>query len=358
MGYHPLLINLSALIQKPTGISVYAHNLLPELKQLNPTVISSEKLLELSHIELPDGLSPEYGLKGHIRRLWWLQNSLPKLYRSLESDLIFSPLPEAPIYKNCRFIITVHDLIPLRFPRQLSPLTNYFRYLVPLILKEAVHIICDSDSTARDLKQFYKIQDKKVTTIPLAYDAANFQFKDRALGNYFLYIGRQDIYKNLRRLIIAFSQICNTTDTELWLVGPQDPRYTPQLNNQIQHLGIDKRVRFLDYVPYTELPNLLGSALALAFPSLWEGFGLPMLEAMACGTPVIASNLSSLPEVAGDAAVLIDPYQVDELAAAMSMVANDAQLRNKLRKAGLEQAQKFSWDKTGRQTAEVLQKFL
>lgn len=359
MNRQPLLVNLSALIQKPTGISVYARNLLPELMPLNPMVLASQDFPKVAQIQIPDNLSPEYGLKGHAHRLWWLQSSLPKIYREFDSNLIFSPLPEAPIYRECRFITTVHDLIPLRFPRQLSPLTNYFRYVVPLILREAVHIICDSDATARDLEDFYKIKREKITTIPLAYDQNNFKFnRQQKKENYFIYIGRQDTYKNLRRLVEAFSKICHETDTQLWFIGPYDRRYTPQLIEQAKELDVETRVRFLDYVAYTELPKLLGGALALTFPSLWEGFGLPALEAMACGTPVITSKLSSLPEVVGDAAMLVDPYNVSELAAAMKMLANNAQLQKKLQIEGLERAKPFTWEKTGQQTMEVLKRFL
>ncbi|MBX2863018.1 MAG: glycosyltransferase family 4 protein [Leptolyngbyaceae cyanobacterium MAG.088] len=359
MSHQPLLVNLSALIQKPTGISVYARNLLPELKPLNPMVLGNQNFAGIKQLTIPNNLSPEYGLKGHVKRLWWLQNSLPRIYQELESTLIFSPLPEAPIYRKCRFITTVHDLIPLRFPRPWSPLTNYFRYVVPLILREAVHIICDSDSTARDLEEFYEIKREKMTTIPLAYDRKTFKFdRGQTEANYFLYIGRQDTYKNLGRLVEAFSQICAVTDTQLWFVGPRDQRYTPQLVDQVKHLDIESRVRFLDYVAYSELPKLLGGALTLTFPSLWEGFGLPALEAMACGTPVIASNLSSLPEVVGAAAILVDPYNVAELADAMKMVANDAQLRAQLQVKGLERAKQFTWEKTGQHTMEVLRRFL
>ena len=362
MSDHSLLVNLSTLIKKPTGISVYARNLLPELKTLDPTILSSQPFANFSHRTVAPNLTPEYGFKGHLRRLWWLQNSLPKIYQDLDSRLIFSPLPEAPIYSNCRFIITVHDLIPLRFPRPFSPLTNFFRTFVPQVVRQAVHIICDSDSTARDLEQFYQIKRHKITTIPLAYDQENFTWipplTSQPAERYFIYIGRQDAYKNLERLIDAFSFVGPKTDTQLWFVGPQDARYTPHLMVQVKELGLTGRVRFLNYVSYAELPNLLRGALALTFPSLWEGFGLPALEAMACGTPVIASNVSSLPEVVGEAAILIDPYNVNELADAMTMLAQDAQMQASLRQKGLEHVKKFSWCKTGQQTVDVLKRFL
>ena len=366
MSDRSLLVNLSALMQKPTGISVYTRNLLPELAALNPIILSNQKKAgdhtNITQINIPNRLSPEYGYKGHIRRLWWMQNALPKLYRELDSHLIFSPLPEAPIYTGCRFIVTAHDLIPLRFSQKWSLSSNYFRYVVPKILKEAVHIVANSHATAQDLESFYNINSRKITPIPLAYDKETFKRYDSSDSQqrerYFIYIGRQNAYKNLGRLIEAFSQISQATATQLWLVGPYDQRYTAQLTAQAEALGVAASIRFLDYVAYAELPSLLNSAIALTFPSLWEGFGLPVLEAMACGTPVITSNLASLPEVTGDAAILIDPYNVDELADAMRMVATNSQLRQRLSAAGLARASMFSWEKTGRQTVNAIAQFV
>ncbi len=177
---------------------------------------------------------------------------------------------------------------------------------------------------------------------------------------YFLYIGRQDPYKNLHRLIESFALIKNNncSDCQLWLAGAKDPRFTPQLQQQIVELDLTERVKFLDYVSYEELPRIIGQAIALVFPSLWEGFGLPVLEAMACGTPVITSNLSSLPEVAGDAALLVDPYNQEEIAAAMEAVVVEGGLRDRLCTLSIARASQFSWAKTGEETVAVLKEYL
>ncbi|MFN7202528.1 MAG: glycosyltransferase family 4 protein, partial [Aphanizomenon sp.] len=132
----------------------------------------------------------------------------------------------------------------------------------------------------------------------------------------------------------------------------------PLLEIQTQELGINHLVKFLNYVPYNELPIIINQAIALVFPSLWEGFGLPVLEAMACGTPVITSNISSLPEVAGDAAILINPYNIEEIIAAMKIIINDSETRKQLSEKGLKRANQFTWEKTGLATVEVLKKYL
>ncbi|MCA1992244.1 MAG: glycosyltransferase family 4 protein [Coleofasciculus sp. S288] len=394
-----ILVNLSVLFSKPTGISTYAINLFPHLQPLNPTLLISPPVsrglpLASSHTcyPIPSNLTPEQGTKGHFRRLFWTQLQLSKIYNTLRSRLLFSPIPEAPLYTNCRYVVMVHDLIPLRFPRRFSPLTPYFRYYIPQVLAQAQHIICNSTATARDITDFFHIPSAKITPIPLAYDANHFRCLDQPSGTtplppllrgeyeekrlssgdskesreeevsrnrpYFLYIGRHDPYKNLHRLIDAFAALPNCRDYELWLVGSTDQRYTPKLEAQAHQLSLTHQVKFIDYAPYEQLPTLISHAIALVFPSLWEGFGIPVLEAMACGTSVITSNLSSLPEVAGDAALLVNPYNTSEIAEAMQAIATDSELRSHLRTLGLNRASQFSWAKTGQTTVEVLQRYL
>ncbi|MCW5314781.1 glycosyltransferase [Nostoc sp. KVJ3] len=358
MSANQLIINLSILLSKPTGISNYADNLVPYLKFLQPTLLTAKNYPEFNCYLVPDNLTPAQGTKGHFRRLIWTQFQLPQIFMDLRSHLLFCPLPEAPIYTNCRFVVMSHDLIPLRFPKRFSRLTSYHRYYVPQVLNQAQHIICNSSATARDIIDFYQIPTSKITPIPLAHDRNHFRFLNLPTRNYFLYIGRQDIYKNLNRLIAAFAALPNSGDYELWLAGPTDLRYTSILQAQVEELGITHQVKFLDYVPYGELPTIINQAIALVFPSLWEGFGLPVLEAMACGTPVITSNLSSLPEVAGDAAILINPYNTGEITEAMQAIATDSGLRSRLSSQGIAHSQQFSWEKTGKATSEVLSRYL
>jgi glycosyltransferase involved in cell wall biosynthesis len=226
-------------------------------------------------------------------------------------------------------------------------------------LRQAQHIICNSTATAQDITQFWKIPAAKITPILLAYDTQHFRPTpqiDPPDRPYFFYIGRPDPYKNLHRILWALTAL--PPDYQLWIAGSTDRRYTPLLQAQIQDLNLGDRVKFLDYVTYEQLPMLYSQAIALIFPSLWEGFGFPVLEAMACGTPVITSNLSSLPEVAGDAAILVDPYNDDDIADAMQQIIRDDGGRSQLRLAGLQRSAQFSWAKTGRQTAEVLARFI
>lgn len=353
-----MLVNLSFLTAKPTGIATYATNLFPHLHCLNPTLLTSQSIANYTCYPVPPNLTPDSGTKGHFRRLWWTQLQLPRIYQKLRSRLLFSPVPEAPLFSNCRYIVTVHDFIPLRFPKPLSPLTPYFRHYVPQVLAQAEHILCNSTATAGDIIDFFHISASKITPILLAHDANHFRFLNLPKHNYFLYIGRHDPHKNLHRIIAAFAALPSCRDYELWLAGPSDSRYTPALKASVDRLGITNQVKFLDYVPYNQLPTTLNSAIALVFPSLWEGFGFPVLEAMACGTPVITSNLSSLPEVAGDAALLVNPKNTGEITAAMQSIAADSGLRDRLSTLGITRASSFSWAKTGLATVEVLSRYL
>lgn len=365
---HPVAINLAFVGKKPTGLATYAINLMPKLNLPEAVLLASERFKPrlsahaICH-EVPANLTYEQGKLGHLRRMIWTQTQLPQICNRLQASLLFSPVPEAPLGLRCPSVVMVHDLIPLRFPRFTSPLTQYFRFYVPQVLEQARQILCNSEATAQDLVNFFQVPAAKITAIPLAHDADHFQvlplvrekMPDRP---YFLYVGRHDPYKNLARLIQAYATLLKSDpnlDYELWIAGAADPRFTPILQQQVIELGMADRVKFLDYVTYDQLPVLLNRAVAMVYPSLWEGFGFPVLEAMACGTPVITSNLSSLPEVAGDAAILVNPYRVTEITAAMQQVITDANLCAQMCSAGLARAQQFSWAKTAEATAAVLQ---
>ncbi|MEL6223257.1 MAG: glycosyltransferase family 1 protein [Cyanobacteria bacterium J06627_8] len=353
-----LIINLAFLNQQPTGLMTYGLNVVPHLQTLHPTILTPQPFPGEKTYSIPATMTADQGSKGHARRLAWTQFKLPSIYKELDASLLFSPIPEAPLGSQTRFVVTVHDVIPLRFPKRVSPLTLYSRYYVPQVLRQAEHIVANSTATAQDVVDFFDIPASSITPIPLAYDADHFRVLDVPKKNYLLVLGRPDPHKNIHRVLDAFAQLLNNSEVELWLAGTPDPTLTPQLMTHANELGIRQRVKVLDYISYDELPMLLNQAIALVFPSLWEGFGLPVLEAMACGTPVITSNLSSLPEVAGDAALLIDPYDVEAIAQAMHTVFNDTTVQHNLRTAGLKRVKQFSWEKTGQYTAEVLTRYL
>lgn len=376
-----MLINLAYLVDWPTGTTAYALNLIPYLQRLSPTYLATpaSKLDSCSpqYIPVPDNMAQ--GTVGHVRRLWWTQFQLPKHYchSKCHSKLLFSPIPEAPLAissRHSRSVVTFHDLIPLRFPATFGAIKYYYRHYVPQVLKQAQHIICNSEATARDITNFYGISARKITPILLAYDASHFrpvpapanQLKDWLTNcpsgfdiadrPYFLTLGRHAPYKNIKTAIAAIKWLPNH---RLLIAGPEDPRYTPDLKAFARDIGVSSQLEFVSYVPYAQLPALISGAIALVFPSLWEGFGLPVLEAMACGTPVIASKLASLPEVAGDAAYFVkNPADADEIGVAMKAIATTPGVNRQLSEAGLQQVRRFSWEETGKATGELLEKYL
>ena len=356
-----LLVNLAHCLKQPTGITSYTLTLLPYLNRLPSRYLSSLSLpgeAEERRIPIADGMSAEFGLKGHLKRLWWTQIGLPRVARQKRASLMFCPLPEGPRGQKAPFVMTLHDLIPLRFSRPWSPTHLYYRYYLPGLLEEAQHIICNSRTTADDVMNVFGCPGQKLTVIPLAYDESQFRWLDLPEKNYFLCVGRSAPHKNWARILSAFAKLPHHDQYELWLVGPTDARFTPPLIHQAQELGISEQLRILDFLEPEALVKVINQAVALVFPSLREGFGLPILEAMACGTPVITSCRPPMTEVAGDAALWVDPVRVESITQAMERLVTDQALRHHLRAAGFANLHKFSQQKMGEATVEVLQDFM
>ena len=354
-----LLVNLSYYNRNESGLEIYAKNILPFLKSLNPILLTAVAFPDFECYAVPETLSSRYEWRGHLRRLKWTQVELARIYKRLGASLLFSPIIEAPIFSNVRSVITIHDSIPLRFGKPLKFSPSYHQFVLPLVAKRAIHVFCNSHSTAQDAVRFYGISENKITVTHLGFDHEHFRPmpKERAT-KYFLYLGRPDVNKNLFRVIDAFCALTCEEPIELWIAGKKDSVYYPPLQDYANKTARASQIKFLDYVPYSELPKLISNAEALVFPSLWEGFGLPALEAMACGTPVITSNISSLPEIVGDAALLVNPYQTEEITQAMMRLLYDTSLAHTLSQKGLAQAQKFRWQFTGEATLKKLKELL
>ena len=356
-----LLVNLAHCLKQPTGITSYALTLVPFLNQLQPRYLSPMPLAgeaEEWRLSVPTDMTAAAGFKGHLKRLWWTQTQLPQIADNAQASLIFSPLPEAPRGSQTPFVLTMHDLIPLRFNRPWSPTRLYYRHYLPGLLAEAQHIICNSQTTADDVMAVYGCAAKQLSVIPLAYDESRFRWLDLPPQNYFLCLGRSAPHKNWGRILRAFARLPQRHQYELWLAGPTDHRFTPPLLAQAEELGIAHQLRVLDFLEPEELVNVINQAIALVFPSLWEGFGIPILEAMACGTPVITSNGLPMAEVAGDGALLVEPREDKSIAQAMERLVREENLRHQLRTAGFANLKKFSQQKMGTATVEVLKQFM
>jgi glycosyltransferase involved in cell wall biosynthesis len=339
-----LLLNYRPVLRQPTGIGVYANAVLPALQQL-------------PHVLIPGG--EEGSAQQRLKRLAWTQLELPRLARRHQASLIFTPAPEGYLGpQRIPQVVMVHDLRPISHPER-SLQSVYFRSWVPPLLRAARHVLTNSRFTAAEIQRCTGLPAERITVIPLGYDAEAFCPGPPEPGSeqrpYLLHVGQAYPHKNLRRLIQAFAQVASAhPELRLVLAGKPHATETPQLQTLVAELGLQSRVEFRAYVPASNLPDLYRGALALVFPSLWEGFGLPVLEAMACGTPVITSLGSGTEEVVGDAALLIDPTDTDALTQVLRRLLDQSSLQEQCRRQGLERAAQFSWAGTAAATQAVI----
>jgi glycosyltransferase involved in cell wall biosynthesis len=261
-----------------------------------------------------------------------------------------------------RPIVTVHDVARLCF--EFDEESTREKSLLKLDvrgIKRAAHIIAVSQNTKHDLVRYLKVPEDKVSVVYNGVDHNIFKPcpKKPIDEPYILYVGSERPRKNLPRLLQAFSKIrADFPSLKLLKVGSPGRSYEfrKQTLREVESLRIGDDVTFVDHIPEDDLPYYYSCASLLAYPSLYEGFGLPPLEAMACGCPVVTSNISSLPEVVGDAASMIDPYSVDALAKAMAEILVNVRLRGEMVERGLTRAKRFSWERTAEETLKVYER--
>lgn len=288
---------------------------------------------------------------------------LPKAVRCWGIDVFHAPNYMMPLWlpSGIRRVVTMHDLIPLLF-RDFSPrsrknrLFPVYRFILHQVAAKADRIIAVSDFTRRDVVQ-HLLGGEAGDKITVVHEAARPGYSPSVkLAREqieFLFVGRRDPYKNLPLLIQALARVREQGyPARLRVIGTDDPRY-PEARHLSTELGVEDVVTWSGHVPDEALVQAYQQADVFVMPSNYEGFGLPVLEAMACGTPVICSNRGALPEVAGDAALLIDPHEPGQLAEAMIRLVRHPEERSALAERGLLRAGQFSWDETARQTIAV-----
>jgi glycosyltransferase involved in cell wall biosynthesis len=284
-------------------------------------------------------------------------------------DVLFVPAHVLPLVHTRRCVATVHDLGFLYFPEAHRWRDRgYLEWSTAWNGRQSMAVIADSQATRADLVRECRVPSSKVHVIPLGRDETLGSVGDHAalegvrarygIGRaYLLYVGTLQPRKNLSRILAGFAQVAadpGMVGIQLVLAGKRGWLYE-DLFAQAKRAGLGARVFFPGYVEHADLAALYSGAIGFVFPSLYEGFGMPVLEAQSCGVPVMTSNNSSLPEVAGDAALLVDPQDVDEIAAAMLRLATDDALRADLVERGYANARRFSWEKCARETLAVLE---
>ena len=278
-----------------------------------------------------------------------------------------SPFYALPYALSLPLVVTLEDVTPLVLPQEMPNAAKRLVYqmLNQLAARRARQVITLSNAARDDLVKYLHISREKITVIPLATFDAFQPAAARAIervrtaldlpARYVLYLGINKPHKNLLRLVQAWKKI--QADAVLLIAGHWDTRF-PEVKDFVARENLGERVLFRHDVAEANLAPLVSGAITFVFPSLHEGFGLPPLEAMACGTPVVCANASSLPEVVGEAAVLFDPLDVSDIERALERVLADANVRMELRDKGLKQARQFSWERTARETLQVYQEVI
>lgn len=363
-----IAVNAAIVGERPTGLGLYALALVRALDALGERLVvfsSRADLLAGSGAlprPAPAAVRPERGATGHVLRILWTQLVLRARLRSLRPSLLLNVMPEGLLAPAMPQVTVIHDVLPLRYIDEYPRQQYYFRHYVPAVLRASRAVVVSSESTRRDLLHFYGLPPALLRVVPCGYDAGRFTPGPPAGGRgrapYALYVGNVMPHKNLERLVEAFARAAAGTDRRLVIIGSGRPVHEQALRRSLATAGVAGQVEWRPYATDEELPRLYREARMLLLPSLYEGFGMTALEAMACGTPVIASSASSLPEVVGEAGLLVDPLDAPALAGAIGRLFADDGLAAALRQRGIARARLFSWERTGREVQEVIREAL
>ena len=348
--------------QPTTGSGQYLRALLPALKRRAP----ENEYVVLAPKDKSDQSFSSFA--GNLAKLWFEQVAFANACRRERADIAHVPYWASPFFPPTRTVVTIHDLIPLLLPAYRgSPLVRAYTRLVAASARRADAVIADSECSARDIVQHLGIDAARVRVVYLAADPRYRPIDDTAAvrrkyalpEKYLLYLGGFDQRKNVRVMIEALARLPEfyTAGYRLVLAGVNlgtDSAFFPNPQRIAREVGLpDNAIQYLGWVEEADKPALYSAAAVFLFASVYEGFGLPPLEAMACGAPVICSNASSLPEVVGDAALLVGPRDAGAWADALRAVLTDDARRAAIRARGIAQARKFSWERAADETLAV-----
>ena len=353
----------TTLVGRISGVGYYTKRLLDALTDGVPGAEGTEVVV-LSNRPVPVAPRPprvrvHEGSRFPVRSVW-MQLSLPRILRALKPDVVHFTNYLAPVGSRVPYVVSIHDMT-----LSLMPECHTFKKrlltstLVPTVARRARLVLAPSESTRRDVIRLLGIAPERTRVIPYAPSprfapvgggAERVEARHGVRSPYFLYVGTLEPRKNVAAALRAFARVAADIPTQRFLLVGQRGWKCEDVFAEASRPALEGRVTFLDYVPEDDLPLLYTHATALVYPSLYEGFGFPVLEAMACGAPVLTSRSSSLAEIGAGAALLVDPRDEAEMAEALRALATRAELRADLRRRGRARAAEYSWERTARET--------
>ena len=371
VGLNAHLLSLDETYRS-AGVSRYIHNLLLYLPQVDE---QSEYVAFLGpgHHQFPGWTqrTSRWRTENPLARIAWEQLAQPWASQRDRLQLLHAPVYVGPLVPPCPLVVTIHDLSFYLYPELFRRFNRlYLQQLTRQTVRRAVQVIADSESTRTDILRVLDVPPEKVVTIPAGVGEEMQPLQDpepvRELRQCYelpermiLFLGTLEPRKNVLAVIEAYALLrqCPSFAHGLVIAGGKG-WYYEEIYTRVEQLGLRDAVIFPGYVPDAELPIWYNAADLFVYPSLYEGFGLPPLEAMACGTPVIVSNVSSLPEVVGEAGLAVPPQDTQALADAIQTLLDDPERRQALREAGLARARQYSWKSTALQTSQLYQRIL
>ncbi len=371
-----ILVNTRLLLhEKLEGIGFYTHQLMQQVVKNHPEHIFYflfDRPFHPDFVYAPNVVPLVYGPPARHPFLYiiWFEITIPYVIKKYKIDAFFSPDHFLSLRTKIPTLLAVHDLNFMHHPENLPLLTSlYYRFFFPRFTKKSKHIIAVSEYTKSDIINYFTISESKITVV---YNASNqtkgaltyeqiLQTKKRYTSgkDYFFYIGSLHKRKNIGRMLLAFDSFINKTKADVYfIIGGKAMWSDKEMEKEYQKVKYKEKIIFTGRLSNEEAKLLLGSSLALVFVSLFEGFGVPIVEAMENKVPVITSNVTSMPEIAANAAYLVNPLSVNDISEAMCKMYKDDKFRNDIIEKGLKRAEAFSWEISAQKFWEAFEKMI